>query len=97
LQSQDCVFEYKEIASRYGLTMAQLALGWVYSRPFVTSTIVGATSVDQLRENLDALNVPIFSNVVHDLSEVFMRYRDPSRTFARVLDDGDTGTDERQR
>jgi len=97
LQSQDCVFEYKEIASRYGLTMAQLALGWVYSRPFVTSTIVGATSVDQLRENLDALNTPIFSNVVHDLSEVFMRYRDPSRTFARVLDDGDTGTDERQR
>ncbi|KAM3576216.1 hypothetical protein VYU27_001924 [Nannochloropsis oceanica] len=97
LQSQDCVFEYKEIASRYGLSMGQLALGWVYSRPFVTSTIIGATSVDQLRENLDALNTPIFSQVVHDLSEVFMRYRDPSRTFARVLDDGDTGTDERVR
>lgn len=89
LQSQDCVFEYKEIASRYGLTMSQLALGWAYSRPFVTSTIVGATSVDQLRENLDALNTPIFSSVVHDLQEVFVKFRDPSRQFVRVLDDGD--------
>ena len=89
LQSQDCVFEYKEIASRYGLTMPQLALGWAYSRPFVTSTIVGATSVDQLRENLDALNTPVFSSVVHDLQEVFVKFRDPSRQFVRVLDDGD--------
>ena len=89
LQSQDCVFEYKEIAGRYGLSMAQLALGWVYSQPSVTSTIIGATSVDQLRENLDALNTPIFSNVVHDLQEVFVKHRDPSRTFVKVLDDGD--------
>jgi aryl-alcohol dehydrogenase-like predicted oxidoreductase len=91
LQSQDAVFEYKEIASRYGLSMTQLALGWVYSRPFVTSTLVGATSVNQLRENLDALNTPVFSNVIHDLQEVFVKYRDPSRTFVKVLDDGDAG------
>lgn len=49
VQSQDCVFEYKEIASRYGLSMAQLALGWTYSRPFVTSTLIGATSMNQVR------------------------------------------------
>lgn len=54
LQSQDCVFEYKEIASRYGLSMAQLALGWTYSRPFVTSTLIGATSMNQVRHRAQA-------------------------------------------
>lgn len=44
-----------------------------------------------MRENLDALNTPIFSNVIHDLQEVFVKYRDPSRTFVKVLDDGDAG------
>lgn len=89
LQAQDCVFEYKEIAARYGFSMTQLGLGWVYSRPFVTSTLVGATSLNQLRENLDALNTPVFTNVIHDLQEVFVKFRDPSRTFVKVLDDGD--------
>jgi aryl-alcohol dehydrogenase-like predicted oxidoreductase len=89
LQAQECVFEYKEIAARYGLSMTQLALGWVYSQPGVTSTLVGATSLEQLRENLDALNTPIFSNVKVDLTEVFVKHRDPSRTFVKVLDNGD--------
>jgi aryl-alcohol dehydrogenase-like predicted oxidoreductase len=89
LQSQECIFEYKTIAERYGFSMVQLALGWCYSQPFATSTIVGATSVEQLRENIDALNTPMHAAVRHDLSEVFVKYRDPSRMFVKVLDKGD--------
>lgn len=46
-------------SEQIGLTPAQMALAWVYSREFVTSTIVGATSIDSLRENLRALNCPV--------------------------------------
>lgn len=36
-----------------------MALAWVYSREFITSTIVGATDIDTLRENLRALNCEV--------------------------------------
>lgn len=42
-----------------GLTPAQLALAWVYTREFITSTIVGATNLEQLGENIRALNCPV--------------------------------------
>jgi Aldo/keto reductase family len=45
--------------TRILLFVGPLALAWVYSRPFVTSTILGVTNVDQLKENVMALNIPI--------------------------------------
>ncbi|WP_091526774.1 aldo/keto reductase [Microlunatus soli] len=45
-----------EIAARRGQTLAQLALVWVLRRPTVTSTIIGASSVQQVQENLKALD-----------------------------------------
>ncbi len=47
-QAPRAVDEYCKIAAKYGVTPAQLALGFVQSRPFVPSTIIGATSVEQL-------------------------------------------------
>lgn len=70
LDSVECTFELKKIAEKHGFTMVQMAIGYVTSRPFVTSTLVGATSVDQLRENLNALNTPLFTEVMNDLQEV---------------------------
>lgn len=45
--------------TQIGLTPTQLALAWVYSREFVTSTVIGATSTLQLRDNLRSLNCPV--------------------------------------
>ena len=45
---------YADIARRFGLTPVQLALGFVYRRPFVASTIIGATTMEQLRQCIDA-------------------------------------------
>lgn len=48
------------IASQRGQTLAQLALSWVLARPAVTSVLIGASSLDQIRENVSALkNKPI--------------------------------------
>jgi len=84
LEAVECTFDLKKIAEKHGFTLVQLAIGWVTSQPFVTSTLMGATSVNQLREDLNALNTPIFSEVVNDLQEIFVKYRDPTRMFLKV-------------
>ena len=48
------VKEYAALARANGMTPAQMALAWCYSRWFVASTIIGATSLAQLKENIDA-------------------------------------------
>jgi L-glyceraldehyde 3-phosphate reductase len=57
-----------EIASRRGQTLAQLALAWTLRDPRVTSTLIGASSVEQLEANVAALDKPDFSN--EELSEI---------------------------
>lgn len=54
---QLAVAAYAELAEQQGLTPAQLALAFVYSRWFVASTIIGATSMAQLKENIDAMSI----------------------------------------
>merc|ERR1719188_2302157 len=50
---------YLECARKHNLTLPQLALGWCKSRWFVTSSIIGATSMDQLKEDIDAFAVEL--------------------------------------
>ncbi|KAK6265652.1 hypothetical protein QUC31_016489 [Theobroma cacao] len=52
--SKEATIQYIETAKKHGLTPVQLALGFVRDRPFMTSSIIGATSVDQLKEDIDA-------------------------------------------
>jgi L-glyceraldehyde 3-phosphate reductase len=57
-----------EIAQRRGQTLAQLALAWTLRDPRMTSTLVGASSVEQLEQNLGALQKPDFTAV--ELEEI---------------------------
>ena len=54
---QPAVKAYAQIADQFDLSPAQLALAFVYSRWFVASTIIGATSMQQLQENIQAQDV----------------------------------------
>ncbi|MEM1130317.1 MAG: aldo/keto reductase [Pseudomonadota bacterium] len=59
---------YLDIAERHGLDPVHLALGYCRSRPFVTSTIFGATSLDQLKVALDAAHHDLSDEVLADLN-----------------------------
>jgi len=72
------VAAYVEIARGHGLTPAQLALAFVYRRGFVTSTLVGATSLEQLRENLDAWHVTLAEPVLAEIEAVHLRFTNPA-------------------
>jgi aryl-alcohol dehydrogenase-like predicted oxidoreductase len=56
-QTEPAIDRYLEIARRFGLDPAQMALQFVTTRPFVTANIIGATTMAQLSTNIDSINV----------------------------------------
>lgn len=69
---------YAELARRHGLTPIQLALGFVRSRWFVASTIIGASSLDQLRETLPATQTDISAELGAEIDTLHLRYTNPA-------------------
>lgn len=62
--------EYLKIAEENGMTLAEMSLAWVNSRPFVTSNIIGATNMDQLKENIGSINIELSDAVLNQIEEV---------------------------
>ena len=64
--------EYYKLAKENNITMVQLAQAFVNSRPFVTSNIIGATTMEQLKENIDSMNIKLTEetlekiNIIHN-------------------------------
>ncbi|KEP66765.1 UNVERIFIED_CONTAM: oxidoreductase, aldo/keto reductase family protein [Hammondia hammondi] len=86
--------ELVKAARQFGLTASQLALSWVYSRPFLGSAIIGPRTIGQLRESIRALNYPVPPALEAVLHELFLRYRAPTMGGPQVgtrLDDLDHG------
>ena len=61
---------YVELARSHGLNPAQMALAFVTSRPFVTSTIIGATNLEQLQDNLDSANIRLDDNILEAIEAI---------------------------
>lgn len=75
---KSAVQAYLNIAHRHGLTPAQLALAYVRSRWFVSSTIIGATNLEQLRENLSSVNIELSDEVIAEINDVHALYPNPT-------------------
>jgi aryl-alcohol dehydrogenase-like predicted oxidoreductase len=71
--------EYAALALANGLSPAQMALAWCYSRWFVASTIIGATNLAQLKENIDAEQVALPEHVIEKINEIHARYTNPGQ------------------
>ncbi len=72
------------IASEASLGLPELALRWVASRPVTTAVLVGASRVDHLRTNLDALaRGPLPDDVLHRCDEVGHDLRGPMPAYNR--------------
>ena len=75
---QPAVLAYADLARQNGLTPAQLALAFVYSRRFVASTIIGATTMTQLDENLGAYELALSPDVLAAIDAIHLRYTNPA-------------------
>ena len=72
------VAAYATLAREHGLTPAQLALAWCYRRWCVASTIIGATTMAQLEENLGAWEVRLKPAVLEAIDAIHLRYTNPA-------------------
>jgi aryl-alcohol dehydrogenase-like predicted oxidoreductase len=69
---------YAELAKRAGLSPATLAIAFAHSRWFCASTIVGATNLAQLKENVDAASVALPESVLAEIDAIHVRYPNPA-------------------
>jgi len=74
----EAVAEYCALAGRAGLSPAEMALAFVHQRWFVTSTIIGATSLQQLQQDIDSVGVNLSEELMQDIDEIYQRFPDPA-------------------
>lgn len=72
------VMEYGAIAQKYNLSPVTMALAFVRQRWFVTSTIIGATTLAQLQENIASLDVTLSPEILADIDAVHSHYPNPA-------------------
>tara|TARA_B000000437_G_scaffold193739_1_gene153317 strand:- start:90 stop:1127 length:1038 start_codon:yes stop_codon:yes gene_type:complete len=70
--------EYYKLAKDFNLTMVQLAQSFVNSRPFVTSNIIGATTMEQLKENIDSVNIDFTDEMMERVDKIHNENPNPS-------------------
>ena len=75
-----------KVANDFALPLEAISLAFVYSRPFVTSTIIGASSLNQLKSNILALNLPIRGDLETAINDVYRSHMDPSKGVFDVID-----------
>ena len=69
-RSQLAVEEYFKIATKHNLSLTQMSLAFVNMQEFVTSNIIGATTLDQLKENIDSVNLELTDEVLDDINKI---------------------------
>ncbi|CBA33381.1 NADP(H)-dependent aldo-keto reductase [Cronobacter turicensis] len=77
-QSQKAVAAYVDVAKRHGLDPAQMALAFVRQQQFVASTLLGATTMEQLKTNVESLHVTLNEDVLAELEAVHQVYTYPA-------------------
>ena len=72
------VEEYFKVAKKYKISLAQLSLAFVNQQPFVTSNIIGATTMKQLKEDIDSINVELSPEIIDEINLVHKNNPNPA-------------------
>ena len=75
--SNKAIDAYYKIAEKHGLNLAQMSLKFLEIQPFVTSVIIGATEMEQLKTNIESVNVNLTDEIIKDINEVQTIYPNP--------------------
>ena len=68
---------YYEIAKKNKLDLTQMSLKFLEIQPFVTSVIIGATSMEQLKTNIESVNINLSEDIINEINEVQKTYPNP--------------------
>ncbi len=70
--------KYADLAKKNGLTLAQMALAFVNSRDFLISSIIGATTMDQLKENIGSIHIELSEDLIKEIEEIHLEFPNPA-------------------
>ena len=72
------VEEYFKVAKKHKISLAQLSLAFVNQQSFVTSNIIGATTMKQLEENIGSVNIKLSSEIIDEINSVHKNNSNPA-------------------
>ena len=75
--TEPAVKAYYEVAKKHNIDPAQMAIQFCVIQKFVTSTIIGATSMEQLKKNIDSIDLTLTNDVIKDINNVQLTYSNP--------------------
>lgn len=76
--STEATRKYKAIADHHGLSLAQMALAFINQQAFLTANIVGATNMEQLKENIGSIQVHLSEEILKEINEVHKQIPNPA-------------------
>ena len=76
-RGEKAIDKYVGLANKYGIPPSTFANAFVNDRPFVTSNIIGATTMDQLKENIDSIDIQLTDEMHSDIEEVHLTNPNP--------------------
>ena len=76
-QATEATKAYLKLAKELGLSLTTLALAFVSERPFVTSNIIGATTLEQLKENIDSIHTKLDEDTMEEINTIHYKIPNP--------------------
>jgi len=73
-EADKAIREYIAVAEKHGLDVCQMALAFVNAQPFVTSNIIGATSMEQLKSNIASIDIMLSSECMKDIADTRRKF-----------------------
>ena len=70
--------KYYELAQEHNISLAQMALAYVNTRPFLTSNIIGATTMKQLQENIGSIDITLTSEIMEGIEKIHNEHPNPA-------------------
>ena len=76
--SSEAVRKYNVLAKKNGITLSELALAFINQLPFVTSNIIGATKMSQLKENINSINIVLSDEIIAEINAIHAEVPNPA-------------------
>ena len=72
MRGENAIEKYVNLAHKYGMAPSTFANAFVNDRPFVTSNIIGATTMEQLKENIDSIDITLNDDILKEIEDIHL-------------------------
>ena len=75
--AEKAIEAYYEVAKKFRLDLSQMSLKFLEIQPFVTSVIIGATTMEQLKTDIESVNINLSEEIINEINQVQKIYPNP--------------------